>query len=96
MVHSVVLTVVCALAAVLLVVAEVHKSKRGRYVMARPAKGKTSDIAFDATLRTAAPFQIRRSEQRKKVAFAIEPSDLQRKVRVRKAANLILFAVDAS
>ncbi len=28
--------------------------------------------------------------------FAIEPSDLQRKVRVRRAANLILFVVDAS
>ncbi len=30
------------------------------------------------------------------MAFAIETSDLQRKVRVRKAANLILFVVDAS
>ncbi len=70
--------------------------KRGRYIMARPARGKTSDIAFDATLRAAAPFQIRRLDQRQKVAFAIQPSDLQRKVRVRKAANLILFVVDAS
>jgi magnesium chelatase subunit D len=70
--------------------------KRGRYIKARPARGKTSDIAFDATIRAAAPFQTRRSEQRKRVAFAIQPSDLQRKVRVRKAANLILFNVDAS
>jgi len=30
------------------------------------------------------------------VAFAIQPSDLQQKVRVRKAANLIMFVVDAS
>jgi Mg-chelatase subunit ChlD len=30
------------------------------------------------------------------VAFSIHRSDLQRKVRVRKAANLILFVVDAS
>jgi magnesium chelatase subunit D len=30
------------------------------------------------------------------VAFAIQKSDLQRKVRVKKAANLILFVVDAS
>ncbi|MEK6588112.1 MAG: VWA domain-containing protein [Chloroflexota bacterium] len=30
------------------------------------------------------------------MAIAIQPSDLQRKVRVRKAANLILFVVDAS
>jgi magnesium chelatase subunit D len=53
-------------------------------------------VAFDATIRAAAPFQKRRAEQRKKVAFAIQKSDLQRKVRVKKAANLILFLVDAS
>jgi Mg-chelatase subunit ChlD len=70
--------------------------KRGRYITARPADGSTSDIAFDATLRAAAPHQIRRQDQRKRVAFAIERTDLQRKVRVRKAANLILFVVDAS
>ena len=54
------------------------------------------DVAFDATLRAAAPFQNQRKEQRKKVAFAIEKSDIQRKIRVKKAANLVLFAVDAS
>lgn len=70
--------------------------KRGRYITARPADGSTTDIAFDATLRAAAPYQLQRKEQRRRVAFAIETSDLQRKVRVRKAANLILFVVDAS
>jgi magnesium chelatase subunit D len=70
--------------------------KRGRYIMARPAMGKTNDLAFDATLRAAAPFQKRRTEQRKRVAFAIQSSDFQRKVRVKRAANLVLFVVDAS
>ena len=70
--------------------------KRGRYIQARPAREKTSDIAFDATFRAAAPHQIHREEQRKRVSFAIQPSDLHRKIRVRKAANLILFVVDAS
>ncbi len=70
--------------------------KRGRYIQARPANGKTDDLAFDATLRAAAPYQKRRAEQRKRVAFAIQPMDFQRKVRVKKAANLILFLVDAS
>lgn len=70
--------------------------KRGRYVQARPANGKTNDIAFDATLRAAAPYQKEREEQRKAVAFAIQPQDLQRKVRVKYTSNLILFAVDAS
>jgi magnesium chelatase subunit D len=72
------------------------KRKRGRYIQARPANRSSSDIAFDATFRAAAPYQRRRKAQRKKVAFAIQPSDLQRKVRVRKAANLVLFVVDAS
>lgn len=70
--------------------------KRGRYVRARPASDKTDDIAFDATLRAAAPHQRRRQAERRRMAFAILPSDLQRKVRVRKSANLILFVVDAS
>jgi magnesium chelatase subunit D len=56
--------------------------------------GKASDIAFDATLRQAAPYQIRRA--RKDVALAIESQDLRQKIRVRRAANLILFVVDAS
>jgi len=70
--------------------------KRGRYVQARPSPGKVDDLAFDATLRAAAPFQKQRSEMRKRVAFAIRSSDYQRKVRVKKAANLVLFVVDAS
>jgi magnesium chelatase subunit D len=71
--------------------------KRGRYVQARPANERSNDIAFDATLRAAAPFQLRRqSSGDNGMAFAIRRSDLQRKVRVRRAANLILFVVDAS
>ena len=54
------------------------------------------DIAFDATFRAAAPYQQRRVEKRKRLAFAIEKSDLQRKVRVKRVANLVLFLVDAS
>ncbi len=68
--------------------------RRGRYISARPAHEVNPDLAFDATLRAAAPYQ--RSRDPKEVAFAIRSSDLQRKVRVSKAANLILFVVDAS
>ena len=72
--------------------------KRGRYIQARPANGKTHDLAFDATLRAAAPFQKKRKEEGNgnDVAFHVKPSDYMRKVRVRRAANLILFVVDAS
>jgi len=72
--------------------------KRGRYIRAVPAGNKTSDIAFDATLRAAAVHQTARAEQKAQtgMAYALRRSDLQRKIRVKKAANLILFAVDAS
>ena len=72
--------------------------KRGRYVQSRPTPGQTEDLAFDATLRAAAPFQKQRSELRLRdhVAFSIRPGDYMRKVRVRRSANLILFLVDAS
>jgi len=68
--------------------------KRGRYIQARPARNGSHDIAFDATVRQAAPFQCRRPHD--DVALAIAPQDLQEKVRVRRASNLILFVVDAS
>lgn len=72
--------------------------KRGRYVQSRPANGRTNDLAFDATIRAAAPFQKAREELREEeeVAFAVRREDYQRKVRVRRASNLILFLVDAS
>jgi magnesium chelatase subunit D len=70
--------------------------KRGRYVQARPANGKTHDLAFDATLRAAAPYQKKRKDDNPNVAFHVKPSDYMKKIRVRKAANLILFVVDAS
>ncbi len=72
--------------------------KRGHYIQARPANGKYDDIAFDATLRAAAPHQREREDQKSKsgMAYALKRGDLQRKVRVRRTANLILFVVDAS
>ncbi len=70
--------------------------KRGRYISSRPVKGKANDIAFDATIRQAAPHQLARAADRRGVAFIVESQDLRQKVRVRRAANLILFVVDAS
>jgi magnesium chelatase subunit ChlD-like protein len=72
--------------------------KRGRYIRAVPAGQNVSDIAFDATLRAAAPYQLERAEQKAStgMAYALRKSDLQRKVRIKKTSNLILFVVDAS
>ena len=76
----------------------VTERKRGRYIRAVPAGDKTNDIAFDATLRAAAVHQKARVKQKQEsgMAYALRMSDLQRKIRVKKAGNLILFAVDAS
>jgi magnesium chelatase subunit D len=74
--------------------------KRGRYIRSRPANGETSDIAFDATFREAAPHQLERSRYDDNggsgVALHVTVDDLQRKVRIRRTANLVLFVVDAS
>jgi Mg-chelatase subunit ChlD len=68
--------------------------KRGRYIQARPANGDLSDIALDATIRQAALQQVKR--QSEPDTLTILPQDVQKKVRVRRASNLILFVVDAS
>ncbi len=77
--------------------------KRGRYIKALPLKGRVDDLAFDATLRAAAVHQVARRQlaqstatDRPALAFHVRRVDYHRKVRVRKAANLILFVVDAS
>lgn len=73
--------------------------KRGRYVKAKPiGRERPTDIAFDATLRAAALHQKAREAIKAEtgMAYAIQRADLHRKVRVRRTANLILFAVDAS
>ena len=72
--------------------------KRGRYVMARPAPNAASDLAFDATLRAAAVYQKERKDRSAEAgpALHLRTQDFRKKVRVRRAANLIIFAVDAS
>jgi Mg-chelatase subunit ChlD len=73
------------------------KRKRGRYIQARHSPGDPRDLAFDATLRAAAPHQKeRKASEPDGPALAVRPDDYQKKVRVRKAANLILFVMDAS
>ena len=72
-------------------------SKTGRYVDSAIPNGKVEDLAFDATLRAAAPFQNRRKKGASdEGALLIEKSDLREKVRERKVGNLIVFVVDAS
>ncbi|MDI6632513.1 MAG: VWA domain-containing protein, partial [Thermoanaerobacteraceae bacterium] len=68
-------------------------TKAGRYVRATMRRG-SGDLAFDATLRAAAPFQGRR--QKNGVAIAVEAADIREKVREKRIGNFLLFVVDAS
>jgi magnesium chelatase subunit D len=68
-------------------------TRAGRYVRATLARG-TGDLAFDATLRAAAPYQTRRKKTG--LAIAIETTDIREKVREKRIGNFLLFVVDAS
>jgi magnesium chelatase subunit D len=71
------------------------ENKQGRYVRYRlPREEKISDLAFDATVRAAAPYQNFREKNNR--AIAIEKDDLRVKVREKRAGGCILFVVDAS
>jgi len=72
-------------------------SKMGRYVGSSIPQGKITDVAFDATLRAAAPFQARRKkESSSQNALNIKKYDLREKMREKKIGNLIMFILDAS
>jgi magnesium chelatase subunit D len=69
-------------------------ARTGRYVRYRLPRDKATDIALDATLRAAAPYQQVRSAPG--LAIAIHSSDIRQKVREKRVGNTILFLVDAS
>jgi magnesium chelatase subunit D len=71
----------------------VTNASDGRYVRSAMPDGPTRDIALDATIRAAAPYQIRREGP---AAVNIENTDIRKKVRERKIGNTIIFVVDAS
>jgi magnesium chelatase subunit D len=66
----------------------------GRYVGACLPQGKVTDVAFDATLRAAAPYQ--RLRQKGESGMIIYSEDLRQKVREKRIGNTFLFVVDAS
>ena len=75
--------------------AMVESSDRtGRYARSRQTDGKVHDIAFDATIRAAAPYQS--SREHDGLSVAICPQDIREKVRERRSGCTIMFLVDAS
>ena len=69
-------------------------AKQGRYVKSTLPKG-SHDIAFDATLRAAAPFQIHRKNN-SNLAVILKDQDIREKIREKRMGNFLLFLVDAS
>ena len=78
----------------------VSGSSVGRYVRSQVPQGPVSDLALDATLRAAAPYQARRQDTSANddagAGVVIEPWDVREKVRETRTGSLILFVVDAS
>lgn len=72
-------------------------TKQGRYVKSTSRRSR-NDLALDATLRAAAPFQIERKKQdpEKSLAVHIKEPDIREKVRERRVGNVLIFLVDGS
>jgi len=68
--------------------------KQGRYVKSG-IKGAGNDVAFDATLRAAAPFQKHR-DLLPGMCIHLKPEDIREKIREKRMGNFLLFLVDAS
>ena len=71
--------------------------RSGRYVGSRITEEKNPDLAFDATVRASAPYQVKRhQEQDTDMAIIIEKSDMREKIRETRSSSTFLFAVDTS
>lgn len=77
--------------------------KQGRYIKASSSSAGNfhGDVALDATIRAAAPFQKSRKEQeqhteKSTLAIHLKPSDIRVKIREKRIGNLLLFVVDGS
>ena len=72
-------------------------SKQGRYVKSTPRRQGRNDLALDATLRAAAPYQkARRLVATREMAVIVTPGDIREKIRERRIGNFLLFVVDGS
>jgi magnesium chelatase subunit D len=71
----------------------ISEKNAGTYISSRFPTGN-GDIALDATIRAAAPFQLVR--ERGGRAVAIHDQDLRERVRVGKVSTACIFVVDAS
>lgn len=72
-------------------------TKQGRYVKSTPRRER-NDLALDATLRAAAPYQLHRKTValERNVSVHIMEPDIREKVRERRVGNVLIFLVDGS
>jgi magnesium chelatase subunit D len=68
--------------------------KQGRYVKSVMGRN-TGDVALDATLRAAAPYQ-RQRKNGNGLAVVLRSEDIREKIREKRIGNFLLFIVDAS
>ncbi|SMC38788.1 protoporphyrin IX magnesium-chelatase [Desulfocicer vacuolatum DSM 3385] len=68
--------------------------KQGRYVKSS-MKRHNNDVALDATLRAAAPFQATRTIP-PGMTIALKSQDIREKIREKRMGNFLVFSVDAS
>ena len=75
-------------------------SKQGRYIKSTARRQGRNDLALDATLRAAAPYQkarrARADAQARAMAVLVEVDDVREKIRERRIGNFLLFVVDGS
>jgi magnesium chelatase subunit D len=69
-------------------------SSQGRYVRYSFPRWKVNDLAFDATLRAAAPHQKSRASE--DISIVIKQPDIREKVKEKHTGCVVLFLVDAS
>ena len=72
------------------------ESKTGRYAASVVPQGKVTDLAVDATLRAAAPFQVRRRDGTTIPTAVLIEQPTCVEVRKKKVGNLIMFCLDTS
>lgn len=68
-------------------------AKLGRYVRAAQSRTAAADLAFDATLRAAAPYQRTRPPTG---GITVYRQDWRKKIREKRIGSTFLFVVDAS
>lgn len=68
--------------------------KQGRYVNSSMQRSN-NDVAFDATLRAAAPYQLERKLP-EGLFICLKPGDIREKIREKRIGNFLVFLVDAS